>query len=50
MKEAERAIIIRALQAAGGSRKAAAQALDISYKTLFNKINDLDIKFRSEIE
>ena len=50
LRAAEREIIIRALQEAGGSKTRAAKALDISYKTLFNKIRDLDIKFREEIE
>jgi DNA-binding NtrC family response regulator len=49
MREAERAIIIRALQTAG-CKTDTARARGISYKTLFNKINDLDIHIRSEIE
>jgi DNA-binding NtrC family response regulator len=48
MKEAvaraERAAVIAALQAAGGQKTAAARLLGVSYKTLFNKIHEHDIR------
>ena len=41
---AERAAVIAALQAANGQKTAAARLLGVSYKTLFNKIHEHDIR------
>ncbi|QRN94710.1 sigma-54-dependent Fis family transcriptional regulator [Archangium violaceum] len=41
---AERAAVIAALQAAGGQKTVAARLLGVSYKTLFNKIHEHDIR------
>ena len=41
---AERAAVIAALKAAGGQKTAAARLLGVSYKTLFNKIHEHDIR------
>jgi len=43
-EEAERALIEKALREAGGRRSAAAEALGISRKTLFNKMRALKIR------
>jgi DNA-binding NtrC family response regulator len=42
--QAERAAVIAALRAAGGQKTAAARLLGVSYKTLFNKIHEHDIR------
>ncbi|HEX8823402.1 MAG TPA: sigma-54 dependent transcriptional regulator [Archangium sp.] len=42
--QAERAAVIAALQAAKGQKTAAARLLGVSYKTLFNKIHEHDIR------
>ncbi|HLL83773.1 MAG TPA: sigma-54 dependent transcriptional regulator [Longimicrobium sp.] len=41
---AERAAVIAALEAAGGQKTVAARLLGVSYKTLFNKIHEHDIR------
>jgi two-component system, NtrC family, response regulator AtoC len=41
---AERAAVIAALKAAGGQKTLAARMLGVSYKTLFNKIHEHDIR------
>jgi DNA-binding NtrC family response regulator len=41
---AERATVIAALKAAGGQKTVAARLLGVSYKTLFNKIHEHDIR------
>jgi DNA-binding NtrC family response regulator len=41
---AERAAVIAALKAAGGQKTEAARLLGVSYKTLFNKIHEHDIR------
>jgi len=41
---AERAAVIAALKAAGGQKTVAARLLGVSYKTLFNKIHEHDIR------
>jgi len=47
---AEREAILQALQRARGNKAEAAKILGISYKTLFNKIHELQIAFKTEIE
>lgn len=47
---AERAAVIAALQAAKGQKTAAARLLGVSYKTLFNKIHEHDIREELHIE
>jgi DNA-binding NtrC family response regulator len=42
--EAERAAVVRALRHAKGNKAQAARILGISYKTLFNKIHEHDIR------
>jgi len=42
--QAERAAVIAALQAARGQKTVAARLLGVSYKTLFNKIHEYDIR------
>ena len=42
--QAERAAVIAALQAAKGQKTVAARLLGVSYKTLFNKIHEHDIR------
>ncbi|HZH78096.1 MAG TPA: sigma-54 dependent transcriptional regulator [Archangium sp.] len=42
--QAERAAVIAALQAAKGQKTVAARLLGVSYKTLFNKIHEYDIR------
>ncbi|RMF86245.1 MAG: hypothetical protein D6739_03465, partial [Nitrospirae bacterium] len=42
-REAERRMILEALERAGWNKRAAARALGISYKTLFNKLRELAI-------
>jgi len=48
--DAQRAAVIRALRICGNNKAEAAKRLDVSYKTLFNKIHDLDIQFQTTIE
>jgi transcriptional regulator of acetoin/glycerol metabolism len=47
--EAQRAAVIRALRLCKGNKSEAAKRLGISYKTLFNKIDDLDIRISTEV-
>jgi DNA-binding NtrC family response regulator len=42
--QAERAAVVAALQAVKGQKTAAARLLGVSYKTLFNKIHEYDIR------
>lgn len=42
--EAERAAVVAALKAAGGNKAQAARLLGVSYKTLFNKIHEHDVR------
>jgi two-component system response regulator AtoC len=42
-KDIERRVILNALDAARGNKKVVAEVLKISYKSLFNKMNDLSI-------
>jgi two-component system response regulator AtoC len=48
--DAQRAAVIRALRLCDGNKAKAADRLNISYKTLFNKIHDLDISINTSIE
>jgi DNA-binding NtrC family response regulator len=50
MKAAEREVIIRTLKHTGGAKKAAADILKVSYKTLFNKIHEHGIEIKAEIK
>jgi DNA-binding NtrC family response regulator len=47
--QAERAAVIAALKAAGGQKTVAARLLGVSYKTLFNKIHEHDIREELQI-
>jgi len=47
---AERATVVAALRATGGNKTKAARLLGVSYKTLFNKIHEHDIKEARKIE
>ncbi len=47
---AERQAVLDALAAARGNKREAARILDVSYKTLFNKLRDLGIQTRVEVE
>ena len=42
-RQTERALLIATLEAVGWNKREAAERLGISYKTLFNKLRDLDI-------
>jgi DNA-binding NtrC family response regulator len=48
--EAERSAIVTALRAAGGNKAEAARLLGVSYKTLFNKINEHGIREELQIQ
>jgi two-component system response regulator AtoC len=48
--DAQRAAVIRALKLCKGNKSEAAKRLGISYKTLFNKIDDLDIQISTTVE
>lgn len=48
--DAQRAAVIRALKLCKGNKSEAAKKLGISYKTLFNKIDDLDIQISTSVE
>ncbi len=47
---AERRAVVDALAAAAGNKRQAARALGVSYKTLFNKLRELGIHTRFEVE
>ncbi len=48
--DAQRSAVIRALRLCRGNKSEAAKRLGISYKTLFNKIDDLDISISTSVE
>ena len=48
--DAQRAAVIRALKLCNGNKSEAAKRLGISYKTLFNKIDDLQIQISTMVE
>ena len=48
--DAQRAAVIRALKICKGNKSEAAKRLGISYKTLFNKIDDLGIQISTNVE
>lgn len=48
--DAQRAAVIRALKVCRGNKSETAKRLGISYKTLFNKIDDLDIQISTSVE
>ncbi|CAN5323073.1 hypothetical protein BH09SUM1_BH09SUM1_14190 [soil metagenome] len=48
--DAQRAAVIRALKLCNGNKSEAAKKLGISYKTLFNKIDDLQIQISTNVE
>lgn len=48
--DAQRAAVIRALKICKGNKSEAAKQLGISYKTLFNKIDDLEIQISTNVE
>lgn len=43
LREAERAVIVRALRESGGHAETAAELLDIGASTMYRKISELDI-------
>ncbi|MFN7953395.1 MAG: sigma-54 dependent transcriptional regulator [bacterium] len=47
---AERQAIVDSLAAARGNKREAARILDVSYKTLFNKLRELGIQTRVEVD
>ncbi len=48
--DAQRAAVIRALRLCKGNKSEAAKKLGISYKTLFNKIDDLGIRISTSVK
>ncbi len=48
--DAQRAAVIRALKLCRGNKSEAAKKLGVSYKTLFNKIDDLQIQISTKVE
>ncbi len=48
--DAQRAAVIRALKLCRGNKSEAAKRLAVSYKTLFNKIDDLNIQISTSVE
>lgn len=48
--DAQRAAVIRALRLCRGNKSEAAKRLGVSYKTLFNKIDDLQIQISTKVE
>ncbi len=50
VQAAERKAILRALNHAQGNKAGAARLLGVSYKTLFNKIHEHKIRFKTEVE
>lgn len=47
--DAQRAAVIRALRLSKGNKSVAARKLGVSYKTLFNKIDDLNIEISTKV-
>jgi len=50
VKAVERAVIVRTLNLCEGNRRAAAKKLGVSYKTLFNKLNEHEIQVRARAD
>ena len=50
VKAVERAVIVRTLNLCEGNRRAAANKLGVSYKTLFNKLNEHDIQVKARAD
>ncbi|MCB2153991.1 sigma-54 dependent transcriptional regulator [bacterium] len=48
--DAQRGAVIRAIRLCGGNKAEAAKRLGVSYKTLFNKIHELDITTSTKVE
>lgn len=48
--DAQRAAVIRALRISKGNKSVAARQLGVSYKTLFNKIDDLKIEISTNVK
>jgi transcriptional regulator with PAS, ATPase and Fis domain len=48
--DAQRAAVVRAIKLCDNNKAEAAKRLDVSYKTLFNKIHELGIQFQTTIE
>jgi DNA-binding NtrC family response regulator len=48
--DAQRAAVIRALRLCNGNKSEAAKKLGVSYKTLFNKIDDLNIQISTTVK
>lgn len=48
--DAQRAAVIRALRLCNGNKSEAAKKLGVSYKTLFNKIDDLNIQISTNVQ
>ncbi|MCC5874682.1 MAG: sigma-54-dependent Fis family transcriptional regulator [Candidatus Sumerlaeia bacterium] len=48
--DAQRAAVIRALRLSKGNKSVAAKKLGVSYKTLFNKIDDLKIEISTNVK
>jgi DNA-binding NtrC family response regulator len=50
VKRTERVAILNALKLARGNKVEAAKILKVSYKTLFNKIHEHNIQFKTDVE
>ena len=48
--DAQRGAVIRALRLCGGNKAEAAKRLGVSYKTLFNKINELGVTISTKVK